>query len=403
MHSEILEQLIIKNNSKIIFLVMDGVGGLEMEGKGGTELQVAHTPNFDALATRSSCGMFDPVFPGITPGSGPGHFGLFGYDPLTSNIGRGVLAAAGIGFQLTKKDVAARINFATSDENGNVIDRRAGRIGNEENTRICKKLRQGIDLKDKGVEVFIETVKEHRAVVIFRGENLSGDLEDTDPQKTGVPPKSPVATSSDGDRMLPIVTAFIKQAQNILADEPKVNTVLLRGFAKFQPYKTMEERYGLKCLAIANYPMYRGIANILGMDLNPITEDIKTQFEAVQEKFKDYDFFFVHVKYTDSRGEDGDFDAKVKVIEEVDKLLPILTDLHPDVMVVTADHSTPAVLKAHSWHPVPVLVQAKYARVDEVQTFNEIACITGTLGRQPMINLMPIVLANAIRLQKYGA
>ncbi len=403
MQPQIFEQLVVKNDSKIIFLVMDGVGGLAMEGKGGTELQVAHTPNLDALATKSSCGIFDPVYPGITPGSGPGHFALFGYDPLTSSIGRGVLEAAGIEFKLTGKDVAIRVNFATSDSTGNLVDRRAGRLATDENKRICEKLRQGINLKDMGVEVFIEPVKEHRAAVIFRGENLSGDLEDTDPQMIGVPPKAPKATSPDGERMIPLVTAFLNQAHNILSDEPKANTMLLRGFAKFHPYKTMEERYGLKSLAIANYPMYRGIANILGMTLNPITEDIKTQFEAVRERFKDYDFFFVHVKYTDSRGEDGDFDAKVKVIEEVDSLLPILTDLHPDVMVVTADHSTPAVLKAHSWHPVPVLVYAKYARVDEVQAFNEIACITGTLGRQPMINLVPIILAHALRLQKYGA
>jgi 2,3-bisphosphoglycerate-independent phosphoglycerate mutase len=403
MQADVYEQLVVKNSSKIIFLVMDGVGGLAMEGKAGTELQVAHTPNLDTLATQSSCGTFDPVAPGVTPGSGPGHFGLFGYNPLTSNIGRGVLAAAGIGFQLTEKDVAARINFATSDADGNVTDRRAGRIGNEENQRVCEKLRQGIDLTGMGIEVFIETVKEHRAAVIFRGENLSGDLEDTDPQATGVLPKAPKATSVDGERMLPIVSAFIEQAQQILADEPKVNTVLLRGFAKFQPYKTMEERYGLKCLAIANYPMYRGIANILGMDLNPITTDIQTEFEAARDQFANYDFFFVHVKYTDSRGEDGDFDAKVKVIEEVDRLLPILTDLAPDVMAVTADHSTPAVLKAHSWHPVPVLVCGKYARTDSVKTFDEIACASGVLGRQLMINLMPIVLANALRFQKYGA
>ncbi|MBD3307445.1 phosphoglycerate mutase, partial [candidate division KSB3 bacterium] len=297
----VIEELILKNNSKIIFLVLDGVGGLAGEGKGGTELQVARTPHLDALATNSSCGVFDPVYPGITPGSGPGHFGLFGYDPLTSNIGRGVLAAAGIGFKLTEKDVAARINFATADADGNVTDRRAGRIGNDENQRVCEKLRQGIDLQAQGVEIFLETVKEHRAAVIFRGENLSGDLEDTDPQQTGVPPKAVNATSADGERMVPMVTSFVEQAQKILADEPKVNTILLRGFAKFHPYKTMEERYGLKCVAIANYPMYRGIANILGMDLHSITADIKTEFEAVRENFEQYDFFFVHVKYTDSR------------------------------------------------------------------------------------------------------
>jgi len=403
MWPEVFEQLVVKNDSKIIFLVLDGVGGLAMEGKGGTELQVARTPNLDALAAKSSCGVFDLVYPGITPGSGPGHFALFGYDPLTCNIGRGVLEAAGIEFKLTGKDVAIRVNFATADQQGNLIDRRAGRLDTEENKRVCAKLRQRIHLHAMGVDVFIEPVKEHRAAVVFRGENLSGDLEDTDPQITGVPPKAPKATSPEGERMIPLVTAFLEQAHKILADEPKANTMLLRGFAKFHPYKTMTERYGLKCLAVANYPMYRGIANILGMELNPITENIKTQFEAVGENFKKYDFFFVHVKYTDSRGEDGDFDAKVKVIEEVDSLLPILTDLHPDVMVVTADHSTPAVLKAHSWHPVPVLLHAKYVRVDEVKAFNEIACLAGALGQQPMVNLMPLVLANALRLQKYGA
>lgn len=382
---------------------MDGVGGLAKEGKGGTELQVANTPNLDALAAKSSCGMFDPVYPGITPGSGPGHFALFGYDPLTANIGRGVLAAAGIGFKLTEKDVAARINFATADADGNVTDRRAGRIGNDVNQRICEKLRQGIDMSKCGIEVFIDTVKEHRAVVIFRGDNLSGDLEDTDPQTTGVPPKAPTATSPDGEKMLEMVSSFIEQAHSILADEPQVNTVLLRGFAKFHPYKTMTERFGLNCLAVANYPMYRGIANILGMELNPITADIKTEFEAVRDNLENYDFFFVHVKYTDSRGEDGDFDAKVKVIEEVDGLLPILTDLNPDVMVITADHSTPAIVAAHSWHPVPVLLNAKFARVDTVKAFNEIDCITGSLGPQPMVNLMPLILANALRLKKYGA
>jgi 2,3-bisphosphoglycerate-independent phosphoglycerate mutase len=403
MQFDILKHLIVKNDSKIIFLVMDGVGGLAMEGKSGTELQVARKPNLDALSAKSSCGTFDPVAPGITPGSGPGHFALFGYDPLTCNIGRGVLEAAGIEFKLTGKDVAIRVNFATADKSGNLVDRRAGRLDTEENIRVCAKLRQGVNLKKMGIEVFIEPVKEHRAAVVFRGENLSGDLEDTDPQIIGVPPKAPKATSPDGERMVPIVTEFLKQAHKLIADEPKANTMLLRGFAKFVPYPTMEERYGLKCLAVANYPMYRGIANILGMTLHPITKDIQTQFEAVREQLKNYDFFFVHVKYTDSRGEDGDFDAKVKVIEEVDRLLPILTDLNPDVMVVTADHSTPAMLKAHSWHPVPVLLQGKYARVDTVKTFDEIACSTGVLGCRPMVNLMPLVLAHALRLQKYGA
>lgn len=403
MYPDVIQELVVKNDSKIIFLVMDGVGGLAHPDKGGTELQVAKTPNLDALAAKSSCGVFDPVYPGITPGSGPGHFALFGYDPLTANIGRGVLEASGIEFKLTSRDVAIRVNFATSDKEGNLVDRRAGRLATEENQRVCAKLRERIHLKDMNVEVFIEPVKEHRAAVVFRGDNLSGDLEDTDPQKTGVPPKPPTATSEEGKKMIPLVTKFLEQAHKILADEPKANTMLLRGFARYVPYPSMEERYGLNALAVANYPMYRGIALLLGMKLHPITADIRTQFEAVKEQIGNYDFFFVHVKYTDSRGEDGDFDAKVKVIEEVDSLLPILTGINPDVMVVTADHSTPAIFKAHSWHPVPVLLHAKYARVDRVSAFNEIDCIAGSLGRQPMVNLMPLVLANSLRLQKYGA
>lgn len=403
MYPDVIQELLVKNDSKIIFLIMDGVGGLAHPDKGGTELQVANTPNLDALAARSSCGVFDPVYPGITPGSGPGHFGLFGYDPLTANIGRGVLEAAGIEFELTNRDVAIRVNFATADKEGNLVDRRAGRLPTEENKRVCQKLRDGIELQEMDVEVFIEPVKEHRAAVVFRGDNLSGDIEDTDPQKTGVPPKAPTASSEEGKTMIPLVTKFLDQAHKILADEPKANTMLLRGFAKYEPYPSMEERYGLNALAIANYPMYRGISLLLGMNLHPITADIRTQFEAVKEQFDKYDFFFVHVKYTDSRGEDGDFDAKVKVIEEVDGLLPLLTELNPEVMVVTADHSTPAIFKAHSWHPVPVLLHAQYARVDTVKAFNEVDCITGSLGRQPMVNLMPIALANALRLKKYGA
>jgi 2,3-bisphosphoglycerate-independent phosphoglycerate mutase len=400
--NHVVDQLATENTTKIIFLVMDGVGGLPMEGKGGTELQVAQKPNLDQLATKSICGLMDPILPGITPGSGPAHFALFGYNPIESNIGRGVLEAAGINLPMTDRDVAIRINFATIDKNGNIIDRRAGRIDTEECKRVCKKIRDNVSLAPDA-EFIIEAVKEHRAALLIRGDNLGGELADTDPQKLGVPPLDPQAVNKESQKTAQLAKRFLDQAFKVLSDEQKANALLLRGFAKHRPYKSMLERYKLKTLAVANYPMYRGVAFLLNMDLHPVTADIKSEFEAVAQNYEKYDFFFVHVKPTDSKGEDGDFDAKVKVIEQVDALIPMLTSLNPDVFVVTADHSTPAIMKGHSWHPVPVLLHSKFCRTDNVTKFDEISCIQGGLGRMPSMQLMPIILANAQRLMKYGA
>lgn len=399
---DFVDRLAIENTTKIIFLVMDGVSGLPMKGKNLTEMQAANTPNLDQLAAESICGLLDPVLPGITPGSGPAHFALFGYNPIEANIGRGVLEAAGINLPLTDRDVAIRINFATSDKHGNVIDRRAGRLETDTNRRVCQKIREQVSLAPDA-EFIIETVKEHRAALLIRGENLGGELIDTDPQKTGVPPLEPKALNPDSEVTARLTKRFLEQAHRVLADEPKANTILLRGFAKHRPYKSMMERFKLKCLAIANYPMYRGVAFLLNMDLHPVLPDIKSQFEAVKQNYDNYDFFFVHVKATDARGEDGKFDEKVKVIEQVDSLIPFLTELDPDVLVVTADHSTPAAMKSHSWHPVPVLLKSRFCRPDTVVHFDEISCIQGGLGRQTSMNLMPIVLANAQRLKKFGA
>jgi len=398
----VIDDLVIERDSKIIFLIIDGVGGLDMEDKGGTELQVARTPNLDRLARESICGLLDPILPGVTPGSGPSHFALFGYDPIEANIGRGVLSAAGIGFELTDRDVAARVNYATVDAQGRVVDRRAGRISTEENARLCRKITSALRVPSD-VTLFLEPEKEHRAVFILRGDGLSGDISDTDPQQTGVPPLEPTPLNPEAERTTTMVRDLLGQIRRILSDEPRANMILLRGFAKHRAYPSLYERFKLKALAIANYPMYRGIARLVGMDLHPVTPDIASEFTALQENYPRYDFFYLHVKATDSRGEDGDFDAKVKVIEEVDRLIPQLVELKPDVLVVTADHSTPSKLASHSWHPVPVLLHSRYARVDEVDRFDEISCLRGGLGRQPMMNLMGLALAHALRLKKFGA
>ena len=402
MDPSLLTGLLTPASSKIVFLILDGVGGIQVEDKGGTELQVARTPNLDHLAEVSSCGLMEPVSPGITPGSGPSHFALFGYDPFQYNIGRGILEATGIDFPLTERDVVARINFATIDKAGKVVDRRAGRIPTEQNQRICEKLQRGVRLGG-GVEVLVQPVKEHRAVLVLRGEGLRGEVEDTDPEREGMPPLEPKASVPEAERTAGLVREFMVQARKLLGDEPKANMVLLRGFAKHTLYPSMKDRYGLNALAIATYPMYRGICRLVGMTVLSGIGSLEEEFKALADHFADYDFFYVHVKQTDSCGEDGDFDGKVAVIEEVDRYIPGVRSLKPDVLVVTGDHSTPAKLAGHSWHPLPLILHSKYCLIDPVKKFDEVSCIGGVLGKMPSLDLMPLALAHARRLTKFGA
>ncbi len=402
MYAEIPDSLVRQSDTKILFLVLDGLGGLGREEDGGTELQVACCPNLDALAARSSCGLLTPIAPGITPGSGPGHFGLFGYDPIKANIGRGVQEAAGIGFPLKDSDVAVRFNFATVDKEGRVIDRRAGRISTEENARVVDKLRKGVRV-DGSIELFIETVKEHRGVVVFRGEGLGGEIQDTDPQKIGAKPLDPIALNSGSEKTAELANQFIAQATTVLADEKKANMVLFRGFAKNAGYPSLQERFGLKSVAIASYPMYKGIARLLGMSVIPDLTTFEEEVEALRKCRDEYDFFFIHFKYTDSRGEDGNFHEKVKAIEAADAIVSEIVSLKFDVVVVTGDHSTPAKMASHSWHEIPVMLWADTCRVDAVATFDELSCIQGSLGRLLSKDLMTVALAHAGRLEKFGA
>ncbi len=402
MDDHLISELLIPGSTKIVFLIMDGLGGIQVEGKGGTELQVARTPNLDQLAEVSSCGLLDPVSPGITPGSGPAHFALFGYDPVRYNIGRGILEATGIDFPLTEKDVVARMNFATVDAAGKVVDRRAGRISTETNERVCQKIRQSVK-PGPGLEVLVQTVKEHRGILVLRGEGLHGEIQDTDPEREGLPPLEAKALVPEAQGTAARVQDLLSQVGKILADEPKANTVLLRGFAKHTRYPSMKERYGLNSLAIAAYPMYRGISRLVGMTVLSTVTNLEEEFKALADHFPKYDFFFLHVKQTDSRGEDGNFDAKVAVIEEVDRYIPRVRALKPDVLVVTGDHSTPAKLASHSWHPLPVILHSPYCLIDAVKKFDEVSCIQGALGRMRSMDLMALALANARRLNKFGA
>jgi 2,3-bisphosphoglycerate-independent phosphoglycerate mutase len=399
---DLTRKLNTNNGSKIVLLVADGLGGLPLTPDGLTELETAKTPNLDALAKRGTLGLSTPVLPGITPGSGPGHLGLFGYDPLEYQIGRGVLEALGIDFELGPNDVAIRGNFCTIDGNGLITDRRAGRIATPEGERVVAKLAQAI--KIPGIEVFVRHVKEYRLVIVLRGEGLGGDVEDTDPQKTGVAPLDPVARSAGSQRTAELLKEFMRQAREILKDEPKANLLTLRGIDKKPPIPTFEDMYGLKPAAIAVYPMYRGLARLVSMNVLNAGQTLSDQMSRLEQAWNDFDFFFVHFKYTDSTGEDGNFAEKVRRIEELDAAIPRITALKPDVLIVTGDHSTPSKMKSHSWHPVPVLLAAaERCRPDLCEKFGERECLRGGLGQFPAKYLMGFALAHAGRLDKFGA
>jgi 2,3-bisphosphoglycerate-independent phosphoglycerate mutase len=396
-----LKNLVVPAQTKIALIVMDGLGGLPLEPGGKTELESARKPNLDALAAQSALGLADPVAPGITPGSGPGHLGIFGYDPLQYEIGRGVLEALGIDFDLGPKDVAARGNFASVDAAGLLTDRRAGRIATEVNQELVKLLRT---IKIPGIEIFVETVKEHRFVLVMRGAGLGDALSETDPQKTGVAPLTVKALNAKSRKAAKLANQFIARARKLLADQHPANMILLRGFAKHPAIPSYQEVFGLRAAAIAVYPMYRGLAKLLGMKTLKVDgETVADEFTTLAKYWNDFDFFYLHVKKTDSAGEDGDFARKVHAIEEVDALIPRLLALKPDVVIVTADHSTPALLKSHSWHPVPVLLYSKFVRADGIAEFGERACARGGLGHLRAQELMPIALSNAQRLTKFGA
>lgn len=397
---DLTRELHVKNESRIVMLVADGLGGLPLSSGGLTELETAQTPALDALAKEGVQGASIPVLPGISPGSGPGHLGLFGYDPLKYVIGRGALEATGIGIELGPHDVAVRGNFCTLDAGGLITDRRASRIPTEESAPLAEKLRT---ISISGVEVVVEPVKEHRFVVVFRGSGLGGDVDDTDPQATGVSPAAPKAGNSQSQRTAEIATEFIRKSEEILRGQPKANGITLRGFSPRPDLPSFENVYGLEAAAIAVYPMYKGLARLVGMKIVGKPQNLSEQIGLLQSAWKDFDFFFLHFKYTDSTGEDGDFDAKVKRIEEFDAIIPSVRNLNPDVLIITGDHSTPSLLRSHSWHPVPTLLYSKVCRADACEAFSERECIRGGLGQFEAKHLMTLALANAGRLAKYGA
>jgi 2,3-bisphosphoglycerate-independent phosphoglycerate mutase len=400
MKPDFLSKFIQPASTKIVMLILDGLGGLPQTPGGLTELETAHTPNLDQMASQSSLGLTIPVMHGITNGSGPGHLAIFGYDPIEYEIGRGALEALGVDFDLRPKDVAARGNFCLVDKHGVLIDRRGGRIPTDQSRELVTRLNE---IRIEGVEFFLETVKEHRLAFVMRGEGLSSAISDSDPQKNGVQPYKVHALKPEGEKSARIVNQFIEEARHLLQGETTANMITLRGYDCLPTLPPYSEKFGLKAAAIVINGMYKGVARLAGMEVLEVEGwTLEDQLRTLETHWNDFDFFYLHVKQTDICGEMGDFDGKVRVIEEVDGVIPQIMALHPDVVIVGGDHSTPAVMKAHSWHPVPVMIHSKFVRPDQINQFGERACQHGSLGVLPATQIMPIALANAGRIAKYG-
>ena len=396
-----LSELATGGGSTILLVVIDGLGGFS-DAEHGTELEEASTPNLDRLATEGTTGMLEPVGPGITPGSGPGHLALFGYDPVEFRLGRGALSAAGLGVTLEPGDVAARANLCTIDADGLVVDRRAGRIPDDEAARVVRTLQDGVRVD--GAEIAFHHERGHRVLVVFHGEGLDPRVSDTDPQATGEPPREPRALVREAGPTAAIVARTVTEARRVLADEPAANGLLLRGFDSHREAPSFRDRTGMRAAAVAVYPMYRGIARLLGFEVLDDPQDLDDQARLLEKHRDDADLFFVHHKDADAAGEDGDRTAKIRAIERLDAAMPdLLAACEPGVVAVTGDHATPAQLAAPSWHPVPVLVHGDRVGRDGVDRFGERWCLAGALGRRPSRDLLAILMAGAGRLEKFGA
>jgi 2,3-bisphosphoglycerate-independent phosphoglycerate mutase len=397
---ELLRELSVPSDTKILLLVIDGLGGLP-NASGRSELEQANIPQLDRLARESLCGLTLPVAYGVTPGSGPGHLALFGYDPERFTVGRGVLEALGIDFDLGPTDVAARGNFCTVDVDGRIVDRRAGRIATEQSAPLCEQLAR---IQVPGVQVFVEPVRDHRFVLVLRGEGLSDKVTETDPQREGQHPLPVRATAPEADATAKLLNDWIAQAQHILYGQDRANMLTLRGIARHPAMPSIVETCKFRAAAIAAYPMYRGLAKLVGMDVLRTGAAFPDEMETLKQHWDEYDFFFIHFKRADAAGEDGDFQAKIAALEEVDTYIDALHQMQADVFMVAGDHSTPAVVAGHSWHPVPFLLHAaRFTPGDEGEAFNEKACLHGSLGTFPAREVLSIAMAYAGRLTKYGA
>ncbi len=385
--------------SKIVLLVVDGLGGAPHPETKKSEMETASLPNLDYIAQHSAAGLTTPVMSGITPGSGPGHMALFGYDPVRYLMGRGVLEALGIDIELGAGDLAARGNLCTVDSEGRILDRRAGRIPTAESAPLVEMLDK---IKIPGVDAAVYPVQDYRFVLVISGEGLDDKISETDPQTVGVLPLEARALTSSSERAADAVRSFITAAGDVLKNRKRANMAMLRGFSLLPNLPNFGERYRLKPGAVAAYPMYRGLAKIVGMQVIPTGQTFEDELDTLEAHFDEHDFFFLHYKPADSAGEDGDFQAKVRALEALDASIPRLLEMQPDVLAVAGDHATPSILGAHSWHPVPLLIHSAWTQGDGIAAFTERECANGSIGRISATEVMMLAMAHAEKLLKYG-
>ena len=405
---------------KVLFLIFDGLGDRPIPEFGyKTPLEAAATPNFDALAARSICGLSNALGRGVRPGSDVSHLAIFGYPMERYYTGRGPIEVAGLGIRLQEGDVAFRGNFGTVDGDWNILDRRAGRI------RVVDEFTAAVDgMKIDGVEILVRPGTAHRAGVVFRGKGLSANVTDADPHAEGLPVSlvRPKDDTKEAAFTAGVINKFMRASYEILdrmeANEKRrqagqfpANFLLLRGAGMYPTMPTFEQRYGMRACCIAGGGLYKGIGAFLGMDLIEVEgatalpdSSVRNKFIAAKKALEQYDFVFTHVKATDSLAEDGNASGKREFIEKCDLAAQELLDLPENVLlVVTADHSTACELKAHSADPVPIMFCSKHVRVDGVTEFGERAFASGGLGRMVGADIMPTVMNVLGKLHLIGA
>ncbi len=398
---------------KIVFIVFDGLADRPIKELGNkTPLEVANKPNLDELAKRGVNGLLDIISPGKRIGSDVAHLSILGYDPYKYYTGRGPLEASGIGLELDSNDVAFRANFATVSEDFTVIDRRAGRI--KEGT---KELEKAINEIDIGVDFIFKASVAHRGALVLKGKGLSDKVSDTDPHEVGVKvmEAKPLENTKEAKRTAEIINEFTKKVHEVLNNHrvnverakrglPKANIVLLRGAGRTPKLEPFEKRYGIKGACIAKTAIIKGIARLLGMEVIDSKEDFLERGKQIFEALNRNDFVLLNIKEPDEAGHDGNYEKKIKIIEEADKMIGMFLDyVEENYLVVLSDHTTPVSFRDHTGDEVPVLIAGPEVRSDDVTTFSERSVYKGYLNRIRALDLMTYMLNLTNRLEKYGA
>jgi 2,3-bisphosphoglycerate-independent phosphoglycerate mutase len=407
---------------RVLLLIIDGVSDRPCPDlRNLTPLQAAKTPILDRIAAEGVCGIMDTLAPGIRPGSDTSHLSLLGYPPENCYTGRGPLEAVGTGIRMEPGMIGFRCNYATLDNGGKVIDRRAGRI--HDTADLTRAVMDGVDLSAFGIEVLFRSGTGHRAALAFRGHGLGACVSSNDPKKDGVmpPPFKPLRDDPADRTTADALNSFVRQADAILAEHPlnrdreaeglaPANTILIRGAGEMGDFQPFSERYGLSGSVVAAATLINGIATAVGLRRVPVPgatgstdTNLSGKVAAVLTELETQDFVLFNIKGADEAGHDGKAAEKRDFIEQIDAAVEPFLSVEGLLLVVCADHSTPCSIRDHSADPVPLVIRGDGVRTDAVRSYDEITCAQGGLNRIPGSALMPIICDLINRTKKYGA